>query len=103
MQIDPDASDSESDTGTNDPDKDNEEPVPKRVKRDERSESRQASTAPIDVESVATFSNTATVMRWDIKFARLFANTLRCLSDIQEYRNQRDAAAQRGAKGREDD
>lgn len=72
------------------------------MKRNERSESRQASLAPSnDVESVATFSNTATVMKWDIKFARLFANTLRCLSDIQEYRNQRDATSQKTTTDKE--
>lgn len=53
------------------------------------------STSPLeDAESVATFSGTATVMRWDIKFARLFSHTLRCLSDIQEYSNQRDSHRQ---------
>jgi hypothetical protein len=48
---------------------------------------------PSDMESMATFSGTGTVMKWDLKYSRLFALTFRCLSDIQEYSNQRESMA----------
>lgn len=50
---------------------------------------------PSDVESTATFAGSAAVMKWDVQFARLFAHTQRCLSDIQEFSNRREGAEER--------
>ncbi|UZJ55258.1 hypothetical protein CBS101457_004578 [Exobasidium rhododendri] len=112
QKIDPDALDSEEEEEEDEDEEDEEQrsrhrkrsrspprsPSPRHHQRLHSASSPDDASFLPDTESVATFSGTAAVMKWDLQFARLFAHSLRCLSDIQEHTNVGEVDSRREGK-----